>query len=102
VGEFDYLQHALKLAGRKSRVSVRVAEGANHSFANRLGREAVRVHTETWLDEFFPLEPSLTPSASTLETEPQDSEGGHEFQEQVLKVQIPHGKVRINANDCSI
>jgi len=50
VGEFDYLQHALKLAGRKSRVSVRVAEGANHSFANRLGREAVRVHTETcWM-----------------------------------------------------
>jgi pimeloyl-ACP methyl ester carboxylesterase len=54
VGEFDYLKHVLGLAGRKGRVVVKVMEGANHSFANRLGRVAVRQHTECWLNDNFP------------------------------------------------
>jgi pimeloyl-ACP methyl ester carboxylesterase len=54
-GEFDYLKHVLELAGRKSRVEVRVTEGANHSFANRLGRATVREHTERWLNTYFPI-----------------------------------------------
>lgn len=55
VGEFDYLKYVLELAGRKSQVIVEVAEGANHSFANHLGRVAVRQHTEYWLNTHFPL-----------------------------------------------
>jgi hypothetical protein len=55
IGEFDYLGYALRLAGRMSRVVVKVADGADHSFANRLGRDAVRVHAEQWLGEYFPI-----------------------------------------------
>lgn len=55
VGEFDYLEHALKLAGRKSKVVVKVMEGANHSFSNIAGRVAVRENTELWLNTCFPL-----------------------------------------------
>jgi pimeloyl-ACP methyl ester carboxylesterase len=56
VGEFDYTGHALKLAGRKSRVSVEFVEGADHSFANCGGREAVQRHIEEWLVAHFPLQ----------------------------------------------
>ena len=56
VGEFDYTGHALKLAGRKSRISVEFVEGADHSFANYDGREAVQRHIEEWLVSHFPLE----------------------------------------------
>lgn len=55
VGEFDFLKYVLELAGRKSRVTVCVAEGANHSFADNVGRRAVRQHTENWLNDFFPV-----------------------------------------------
>lgn len=53
--EFDYLKYILKLAGRRSRVAVKLVEGTNHSFANRLGRTTVLQHTEQWLDDYFPL-----------------------------------------------
>jgi pimeloyl-ACP methyl ester carboxylesterase len=56
VGEFDYTGHALKLAGRKSRISVEFVEGADHSFANYGGREPVQRHIEDWLVAHFPLE----------------------------------------------
>ncbi|HEY1904188.1 MAG TPA: alpha/beta fold hydrolase [Terracidiphilus sp.] len=55
VGEFDYIGHAVKLAGRKSRVSVEFVEDADHSFANRLGRAAVKRHIADWLVLHFPL-----------------------------------------------
>lgn len=55
VGQFDYIDHVVELAGRKSRVSVEFVEGADHSFANRSGREAVQQHIETWLGSRFPL-----------------------------------------------
>jgi len=54
VGEFDYLQYALKTAGPQSQVIVKFAEGTDHSFANRLGRAAVRQEMGSWLEAFFP------------------------------------------------
>lgn len=54
-GEFDYLQHILTVAGRRSRVTVQLIDGTDHSFANRIGRAAVRQHAEHWLCENFPI-----------------------------------------------
>jgi pimeloyl-ACP methyl ester carboxylesterase len=48
-GQFDYLDYALKLAGRKSAVTVEFIEEADHSFANLAGRDAARRHAERWL-----------------------------------------------------
>jgi pimeloyl-ACP methyl ester carboxylesterase len=77
LGEFDYIQHVLKLAGRKSRVMVKTVEKADHSFANRAGREAVREEIESWLDMYFPLqgfEASAQPaSLSTVSYKQNDS-----------------------------
>jgi pimeloyl-ACP methyl ester carboxylesterase len=56
VGKFDYLQHILKLAGRRNLVDVRTVENANHSFSNPLGRAAVCQHVEEWMPVFFPFE----------------------------------------------
>jgi pimeloyl-ACP methyl ester carboxylesterase len=55
VGEFDYFKFILSLTGRKGRVVIQMMNGANHTFANRLSRAAVRQHTEQWLKEWFPL-----------------------------------------------
>jgi pimeloyl-ACP methyl ester carboxylesterase len=55
VGEFDYIDHVMKLAGRKNRVSVEFVECADHSFANREGRSVVQSHIATWLVSHFPL-----------------------------------------------
>jgi pimeloyl-ACP methyl ester carboxylesterase len=55
VGEFDYLKYVLGLAGRTSQVVVKVLDGADHAFASRPGRTAVRQNTEQWLNTFFPL-----------------------------------------------
>ena len=55
VGQFDYIDHVVELAGRKSRVLVEFVEGADHSFANHDGREAVERHIENWLVSHFPL-----------------------------------------------
>jgi alpha-beta hydrolase superfamily lysophospholipase len=55
LGQFDYIDHVVGLAGRKSRVTVEFVEGADHSFANWSGREAVQQHIEAWLGAHFPL-----------------------------------------------
>jgi alpha-beta hydrolase superfamily lysophospholipase len=55
VGEFDYLEYVSKLAGRKSDLVMKSIEDADHSFANRAGREAVRKEAEGWLASHFPL-----------------------------------------------
>jgi pimeloyl-ACP methyl ester carboxylesterase len=60
IGEFDYLKHVLKLAGRRSRVQIKTLEVADHSFANRVGREAVCLGIESWLLTNFPLEDLAT------------------------------------------
>lgn len=54
LGEFDYIQHILDIAGRRGRVVVDCADGADHSFANCLGRASVRRLTEQWLSSNFP------------------------------------------------
>jgi pimeloyl-ACP methyl ester carboxylesterase len=55
LGEFDYIDHVLKLAGRKKSIAVEFVESADHSFANREGREAVEQHIAGWLAANFPL-----------------------------------------------
>ena len=55
VGQFDYLKHVLKLAGNKSEVTIKLIEGTDHSFANRVGRAAVRQQIGNWLEKHFPL-----------------------------------------------
>jgi pimeloyl-ACP methyl ester carboxylesterase len=64
VGEFDYIDYAVKLAGRKSRVSVDFVEGADHSFANHKGREAVERLIAGWLAAQFPLT-NFSPNAKS-------------------------------------
>jgi len=56
VGEFDYIGYVVKLAGRKSRVSVGFVESADHSFANLADREAVDRLIAGWLAAQFPLQ----------------------------------------------
>jgi pimeloyl-ACP methyl ester carboxylesterase len=55
MGQFDYIEHAVKLAGRKSQVRVEFVESADHSFANGEGRRAVQQHVEVWLESHFPV-----------------------------------------------
>jgi pimeloyl-ACP methyl ester carboxylesterase len=55
VGEFDYFEYVLGLAGRRSQVVVTVLDCAGHSFASRRGRATVRQRTEQWLNACFPL-----------------------------------------------
>lgn len=57
-GEFDYLEYVLTAAGKRSRVSVKLIEGTDHSFANRAGRQAVAAQLEVWLHTY------CAPSAS--------------------------------------
>jgi hypothetical protein len=74
-GEFDYLKHVLKLAGRKSDVVVKTIENANHTFSNRTGRDAVLQQIEIWLASYFPrngkmkVDPVPPPSAQDIQIE---------------------------------
>jgi pimeloyl-ACP methyl ester carboxylesterase len=54
-GQFDYLKHVMKLAGKKEQVTIKLIEGTDHSFANRTGRAAVRLQIGSWLETYFPL-----------------------------------------------
>jgi len=53
--EFDYINYNLEHAGQDNQVVLKMIEGADHTFANRLGRAAVRQETENWLSACFPL-----------------------------------------------
>jgi pimeloyl-ACP methyl ester carboxylesterase len=53
--EFDYVRYILQQAGSNSRVTVKVVEGAGHTFSNHAGRSGVREVTEDWLSIHFPL-----------------------------------------------
>ena len=55
MGEFDYLGHLKKLSGPSSRVILKFIDGANHSFADEIGKAAVRREGEQWLNSYFPL-----------------------------------------------
>ena len=71
-GDFDYLSYIASLAVRKGRVTITAIEGTDHSFANRVGRLAIRQHTENWLQTYFPKaisgEPDLNSSHRTEDT----------------------------------
>jgi pimeloyl-ACP methyl ester carboxylesterase len=54
-GKFDFSSYILRQAGLNSQVTIKVIQRANHTFANQLGRAAVREHTEHWLNTYFPL-----------------------------------------------
>jgi pimeloyl-ACP methyl ester carboxylesterase len=56
--DFDYLKYILENAGIDSRVMLKPIDGAGHTFSNRVGRSAVRQHTEEWLTACFPLNAS--------------------------------------------
>jgi len=84
--EFDYLEYVLKSAGRRSQVVVRVTEGANNAFANRMGRAAVREHSEQWLNACFPLPIREGSGADSLHRETVNSEDNYEDSKQCVKV----------------
>ena len=54
IGEFDYLGYLQALSGRGSRVVIQFVEGTNHSFADVVGRAAIRQHAQAWLNACFP------------------------------------------------
>jgi len=49
--EFDYISYALGQAGQVNEVMIKTIEGADHTFANRVGRRAVLDEAKKW----FPL-----------------------------------------------
>jgi pimeloyl-ACP methyl ester carboxylesterase len=55
VGEFDYPSYLQKMSGSDTRLITRFVDGANHSFADDVGRAAVRRQCEEWLNACFPL-----------------------------------------------
>jgi len=55
IGQFDYIKHAIEVAGRENHVAVQLIEGTDHSFANRVGREAVQREMRNWLESNFPI-----------------------------------------------
>jgi pimeloyl-ACP methyl ester carboxylesterase len=55
VGEFDYLGYLEKVSGPGHRLSIKFVDGANHSFADNVGRAEVRRQSENWLNACFPL-----------------------------------------------
>jgi hypothetical protein len=57
---FDYLEHITSFAGHRSRLSLHTIQGTNHSFADRVGRAAIREHAEAWLHEHFAGEAAET------------------------------------------
>ncbi len=53
--DFDYFRYLQKSSGSGSRIVVKFIEGANHSFADAVGRPAVQRLAERWLKACFPL-----------------------------------------------
>lgn len=70
IGDFDYLSYIIELAGPKGQVVVNVIEGTGHSFANRAGLDAVRQHTESWLNAYFPLMKRTKVNSDAVLSEP--------------------------------
>jgi len=63
-GEFDYLSYLQRLSGGSRPLVVKFIEGTNHSFADDVGRTAVRRHIEQWLSSYFPLVESVRIAAA--------------------------------------
>ena len=82
--EFDYLTYIQELAGRRSKVVVKVADGANQSFSNFTGRESVRRHTELWLNAFFTGKDHLERNTKTAPIDQSDGKHQVETREECL------------------
>ena len=54
-GQFDYMSHAMKTAGRHAAITLRSVADTDHSFANAAGRNAVQQHVGAWLVKHFPV-----------------------------------------------
>jgi pimeloyl-ACP methyl ester carboxylesterase len=54
-GEFDYIYDLRPPSERDCRFSVKLIEGATHSFAERCGKDAVLKYAEQWLSTCFPV-----------------------------------------------
>jgi pimeloyl-ACP methyl ester carboxylesterase len=89
--EFDYFKHIAKLAGRKSEVTVKVTDGANNAFANRLGLEAIRQHTEEWLTACFPITGRNESSVHILRREQDKSDQDYPFARECSELTIRNG-----------
>jgi pimeloyl-ACP methyl ester carboxylesterase len=74
VGEFDYLKHVMELADRRSEVVVQFIDGTDHSFANRIGRVAVRQFSEHLLSTHFPISNRDESKMNALQTVAQEGE----------------------------
>jgi alpha-beta hydrolase superfamily lysophospholipase len=74
--DFDYLKCIQKLAGKKSQVDIKLIYGAEHSFADRIGRTAVLQHMEAWLKAYFPLEQCEVSRVDSLRSK---ASGSNEF-----------------------
>ena len=66
VGEFNYLEYALGLAGSRSQAVAKLVEGSNHGFSNSLGRSAVMKLTVDWLNTRFPQTECRDSGTNTL------------------------------------
>lgn len=53
--DFDYFQYLQESSGGGSRIVIKFIEGANHSFADDVGRPAVQRLAERWLKARFPF-----------------------------------------------
>jgi pimeloyl-ACP methyl ester carboxylesterase len=87
VGEFDYLQHVLGIAGSRSQIAVELIEGTDHSFANRAGRTAIREKTTMWLRSYLPLAQAEEPASQTVLSETDENK----TQYAALNLDLLHG-----------
>ena len=55
LGEFDYVRDLHPLSDSRSRISLKLVEGATHAFAERRAKDQVVNHAESWLSACFPL-----------------------------------------------
>ncbi len=69
LGEFDYIRDLYPLSKSRSKVSVKLIEGATHAFAERRSKSQVLKYAGPWLRDCFPQE-----KAETLSTESHSSE----------------------------
>jgi pimeloyl-ACP methyl ester carboxylesterase len=85
VGEFDYLNHVLQIAGPGSQVLIELVEQTDHSFANRVGRAAVAAMTGRWLQTFMPAGLSEETAVKTPLTPTRDDKNYDQYQLNCLR-----------------
>lgn len=65
--EFDCFAYFAQKSGTTNKITVAVIEGANHTFTNRPGRDAIRERTEGWLRTRFPLATTMSSPSAGIE-----------------------------------